>query len=61
MIANPDLKPGGVPYPKISDGLGKEMLVMYLVEQKLHLQDWLLLAKLFDSFSFCTALAMVCQ
>ena len=29
----------------MSDGLGKEMPVMYLVEQKLHLQEWLLFAE----------------
>ena len=52
MTANPDFKPGDEPYLMISDGLGKDMPVMYLVEQRLHLQDWLLLAKLLDSFYF---------
>ena len=35
MTANPDFKPGDEPYLMISDGLGKEMPVMYLVEQRL--------------------------
>ena len=48
MTANPDLKQCGVPYLMISDGLGKELPVVYLVEQRLHLQEWLLLAKFLD-------------
>ena len=50
MTANPDFKPGDEPYLMISDGLGKEMPVMYLVEQRLHLQEWLLLAELLIFF-----------